>query len=103
MAYRLCVVLRRVVNTLASPSLRLRVGIILWAVSWMPIAELVGASSGLRLAIWSVQIVVGLVGIALCGSSFVDAVKHVGWRKAPRALWRGLIHGDVRVGAGASA
>jgi hypothetical protein len=86
-----------------SQSLRLRVGIALWAVSWLPIAEIVHASPELRLTIWSVQIVIGIVGIALAGSSFVDAVKHVGWKRAPRALWRGFIHGDVSVGAEAGA
>jgi hypothetical protein len=87
--------LRLLGNLVASPSMRLRVGIALWAVSWLPIAELVGASRSLRLAIWGVQILVGLVGIALAGSTFVTAVKGVGWRRAPRALWRGLVHGDA--------
>ena len=96
-------VLRAVRGVLASPSTRLRVGIVLWAVSWMPIAELVGAGTKLRLAIWTVQFLVGMVGLALAGSTFVAAVKHDGWRRAPRALWRGLIHGDAAAKAGAGA
>lgn len=74
-------------------------GIVLWGASWLPIAELVGATKSLRLAIWCVQILVGIVGIALAGSTFVTAVKGVGWRRAPSVLWRGLIHGDARVAA----
>jgi hypothetical protein len=88
-------VLRLLGRLAASPSLRLRVGIVLWGVSWLPVAELVGATRSARLAIWGLQIIVGLVGIALAGSTFVGAVKGVGWRRAPGVLWRGLVHGDA--------
>jgi hypothetical protein len=90
-------------RVLASPATRLRAGIVLCAVSWMPIAALLGASTTLRLVIWTAQILVGMAGVALAGSTFVAAVKRVGWRKAPRILWRGLIHGDGAAGASASA
>ena len=73
---------------------KLRAGILLWLLSWVPIPILFGISGWARYAVWGVQIVVGLAGLALAGSAFFDAVKQLGWRRAPAALGRALIHGD---------
>ena len=73
---------------------RLRLGILLWLLSWVPIPILFGITGPARYAVWGVQIVIGLLGLALAGSAFFDAVKHVGWRRAPGALGRALLHGD---------
>jgi hypothetical protein len=73
---------------------RLRAGIVLWLLSWTPIPVLLGLHGWARYAVWGVQFVVGLIGLALAGSAFFDAVKHLGWKRAPGALGRALIHGD---------
>ena len=69
-------------------------GILLWLLSWVPIPILLGINGAARYAVWGVQILIGLLGLALAGSAFVDAVKNVGWRQAPGALGRALLHGD---------
>lgn len=73
---------------------RLRLGIVLWLGSWLPIPLVLGISGQGRYVIWGVQFVVGAIGLVLAGSAFVDAVKRLGWRRAPRALGRALIHGE---------
>jgi hypothetical protein len=75
---------------------RLRVGILLWLLSWVPIPILFGITGPARYAVWGVQIVIGLVGLALAGSAFVEAVKQLGWKRAPAALGRALVRGDSR-------
>jgi hypothetical protein len=79
-----------------SPSgVRIRLGVGMVVLSWLPIAQVVialGSVSGshaeaLRLAIWGVQIVIGLVGVVVAGKPTIDIVKQVGWRRAPRVLW----------------
>jgi hypothetical protein len=60
----------------------------------VPIPILLGISGRGRYLIWGVQILIGLVGLALAGSAFVEAVKRVGWKRAPSVLWRALLHGD---------
>ena len=84
---------------------RIRLGVGLVVLSWMPIAQVViavGSLSGshaqeVRLAIWSVQVVIGLVGVAIAGRPTVDIVKQVGWRRAPRVIWRLLWRADTGV------
>lgn len=73
---------------------RLRLGIALWLVSWLPIPLVLGITGKGRYVIWAVQIVIGATGLVLAGSAFVDAVKRLGWKRAPRALGRALIHGE---------
>jgi hypothetical protein len=72
---------------------RFRVGIILWLLSWVPIPILFGISGPARYAVWGVQIVIGLLGLGLAGSAFFQAVKELGWKRAPAALGRALLHG----------
>ena len=60
----------------------------------MPIPLLFGMTGAARYAVWGMQILIGLLGLALAGSAFFDAVKHVGWRRAPGALGRALLHGN---------
>jgi hypothetical protein len=62
----------------------------------VPIPILFGITGAARYAVWGVQIAIGLLGLTLAGSAFFDAVKHVGWRRAPSALGRALLHGDER-------
>ena len=82
-------------------TLRLRVGILLMALSWFPFAQiliyiaqhngrLTSASSAntFRLVVWGIQVVVGLIGVALVGKLAVEEAKKTGWRKTPRRLWQ---------------
>ncbi len=87
--------------------LRLRVGILLWVLSWLPFAQiliyiaqsngkLTSASSAntFRLVVWGIQILVGLIGIALVGKLAFEEAKKAGWRKTPRRLWELFLHGQ---------
>jgi hypothetical protein len=74
---------------------RLRIGIVLWIMSWVPFAAIVGADAAERAAIWTAQVVIGIVGLALAGTAFATMVKTVGWRHAPAAAWRTLLHGQA--------
>jgi hypothetical protein len=73
---------------------RLRIGVGLWLLSWVPIAVIVGATGSERLAIWTIQIIVGIAGLAVAGTAFAATVHAVGWRHAPAVACRSLIHGE---------
>jgi hypothetical protein len=96
------------VSTVASPPLspsgiRIRVGVSLVILSWIPVAQVVIAIASLsgsgaqkvRLAIWGAQIVIGLAGIAVAGKPTIEIVKRVGWRRAPRVVWSLLWRGEA--------
>jgi len=73
----------------------LRAGLALVVLSWLPFAQILIWSAGLtepragqvRAAVWTVQILVGLVGVALAGAESVKTARGLGWRRAPSALW----------------
>ncbi len=80
---------------------RLRLGILLMALSWFPFAQILiyiahnndkltsdSSANTFRLVVWGIQIVVGLVGVALVGKLAVEEAKKTGWRKTPRRLWQ---------------
>lgn len=75
--------------------LRIRIGVGLILISWLPIAQiLIWASSAssdqadrVRLVTWSIQILIGVVGVAVAGRETVRLAKSVGWRRLPRAVW----------------
>jgi len=80
---------------------RLRLGVLLVVLSWLPIAQLVisvashngtltsdESADRVRLVIWGVQILVGLVGVWLAGRPAVEIVRSAGWKRAPANLWR---------------
>jgi hypothetical protein len=85
---------------------RLRVGILLMALSWFPFAQILiyiaqnngrltssSSANTFRLIIWGIQIIVGLIGVALVGKLAVEEAKKAGWRKTPRRLWQLFRHG----------
>jgi hypothetical protein len=74
---------------------RLRLGVLLWLLSWMPVAVILHATGAERLLIWTAQVIIGLLGLAMAGTVFAAAVRTVGWRHAPGVAWRSLVHGDV--------
>ena len=63
--------------------------------SWLPIAQVAiwaTSASGsqadrIRAAVWSVQVVIGLIGAAVAGAETVRIAKSVGWRRAPAVVW----------------
>jgi hypothetical protein len=92
--------------------LRLRVGILLMALSWFPFAQIIiyiarnhgrltsdSSASSFRLLVWGIQIVVGLVGVALVGKLAVEEAKRTGWRRTPRRLWELFRHGPEETDA----
>jgi hypothetical protein len=85
---------------------RLRLGIFLWLMSWMPFAQVMlyiahnngkltsaSSSNTFRLTVWGIQVVIGLVGVWLVGKLAFGEAKKAGWRKTPRRLWELFLHG----------
>jgi hypothetical protein len=81
-----------------SPTARVRLGIGLVLASWFPFAQIlflvadwighpVSNESEVRLAIWGIQFVVGLIGLAVAGTEAVQIAHSVGWRQTPRTVW----------------
>jgi hypothetical protein len=73
---------------------KLRVGVILWILSWVPYGLIFGLSGAWLTVGWTVEIALGLVGLALAGTGFAQAVKARGWKRAPGIAWRVLLHGE---------
>jgi hypothetical protein len=72
---------------------KLRLGISLWILSWVPYGIILGLS-GLWLTVaWAVEIAMGIVGLALSWTEFARAVKDRGWRGAPAVAWRAMLRG----------
>ena len=87
---------------------RLRLGILLIILSWFPFAQILisvlrdhgrltgdNSATSLRLVIWGIQTVVGLVGVLLVGRVAVREAKRAGWRRTPSRLWQLFWRGSV--------
>ena len=80
----------------AGRAVKIRIGVTLVVVSWLPIAQLavwITAASGdaadrIRAVIWGVQIAIGFAGVALAGTETIKIAKSVGWRRSPGVVWR---------------
>jgi hypothetical protein len=72
---------------------KLRIGVVLWLLSWVPYGIILGLSGAWYTLAWTFEIVLGLIGLALAGSEFGQAVKDRGWKHAPGVAWHALIHG----------
>ncbi|TAH33937.1 hypothetical protein EYC58_00055 [Candidatus Saccharibacteria bacterium] len=79
---------------------RLRMGIVLFVLSWFPFAQIgiaIAHNNGkltsghsaqtFRLVIWGIQTLVGFVALWLAGSVAIQTAKRDGWRAAPKKLW----------------
>jgi hypothetical protein len=73
---------------------RLRLGVVFWLLSWIPYGILFEITSWWLIAVWTTEICLGIVGIALAGSEFSRAVKLKGWRGAPGVAWQSLRTGE---------
>ena len=77
-------------------ALRIRIGVGLVVASWLPIAQITiwlssasgGQAEEIRAAIWGIQVVVGLIGVAVAGAETIKVAKSVGWRRSPGVVWR---------------
>jgi hypothetical protein len=85
---------------------RLRLGILLIIVSWLPIAQLLiyiahnnnklmdpDSANIFRLTVWGIQILIGLVGLWMMGPAVMANAKQAGWKATPKRLWQLLWHG----------
>lgn len=81
--------------------LRLRIGVLLIVISWLPFAQLFlwvahnngklqteQASTQFRLSVWAIQILIGFVGVWLVGKLAVQTARQNGIKKVPGELWR---------------
>jgi hypothetical protein len=68
--------------------MKLRIGVMLWALSWVPYGVILGLSGWALTLSWAFEVLLGVSGLALAGSEFAQAVKVHGWRGAPAAAWR---------------
>jgi hypothetical protein len=75
--------------------MKLRFGVLVWLLSWVPYGVLLGVSGVWYAVTLAFEVLLGLVGIALAGSSFADTVKAVGWRRAPAAALHALVSGEA--------
>jgi hypothetical protein len=74
--------------------MRMRVGVTLWALSWVPYGIILGLTGAWFTVAWGFEIALGLVGIAVAGAEFSRAVKGEGWRRAPGIAWHAFRHGQ---------
>jgi hypothetical protein len=77
---------------------KLRIGVVLWVLSWVPYGVIFGLSGWMLTLSWTAEVLLGVSGLALAGSEFAQAVKEHGWRGAPSAAWRTL-----RIGTAANS
>lgn len=88
--------------------LRIRVGLIIWVCSFLPLPSIAlhtlhdqgkfttAQQSSTFLAVcYSLQFLLGFIGLIIAGSAAAGLVKSAGWRKIPAVLWRVVIHGQV--------
>ena len=74
--------------------MRMRVGITLWALSWVPYGIILGLEGAWFTVAWGFEILLGIVGLAIAGAEFARAVKARGWKGAPSIAWHAFRHGD---------
>jgi hypothetical protein len=47
----------------------------------------------LRLVVWTIQIIIGLIGVWLAGKIAIEEAKQAGWKQAPKRLWHLFLSG----------
>ena len=79
----------------AGGAFRVRLGVALIAVSWLPVAQTwiwLASLSGtpgeqVRAVEWTGVVLGGLAGVAIAGRETVRVAKSVGWTRMPRTVW----------------
>ena len=87
---------------------RLRIGLTVWLISWLPFPLLLLAiahsngnytsaqqSSAFLATCYAVQYAIGFIGLLVAGSEAIKLVKSGGWRGLPKRLWRVIRHGKL--------
>jgi len=72
---------------------RLRVGVILWLLSWVPYGVILDLSGVWLTLSWGIEILLGITGLALAGTEVADAIKANGWKRAPAVVWHAFRDG----------
>jgi hypothetical protein len=73
---------------------RLRIGVTLWILSWVPYGVILDLSGVWLTVSWGVEILLGITGLALAGTEFADAIKEHGWKHAPSVAWHAFREGE---------
>jgi hypothetical protein len=60
----------------------------------VPYALILGLTGVWITVAWTVEILLGLIGLAIAGSEFAQAIKEKGWKGAPAVAWHTLLHGQ---------
>jgi hypothetical protein len=92
-----------VIMVISNDSKKLRIGVFLVLLWWLPfwalatpISEKTGIKiSVLTIAIMGVQTVIGVMGFYLCGKTVTKQIKKLPFKKVPGTLWHMLIKGDT--------
>jgi hypothetical protein len=79
---------------------RLRLGISLWLLSWVPYGLIFGIKGASLTLVWTVEILLGITGLVIAGTEFAQAVKDKGWHGAPAVAWRAMLRGEAVASAG---
>lgn len=87
---------------------RLRLGIGLFVLSWVPfplavlaILRSMGylqsaqAGSAFVAIMWGAQYLIGFVGLFFAGKESIGVVRQAGWRHLPSACWQALRYGRI--------
>ena len=82
---------------------RLRLGVVLIGIWWIPIwilaplvAHLVDQPAGsVTIAIAIVQTIIGLIGVLLAGRQAAKIVRHTGFRAVPAKIWHVIWTGRI--------
>lgn len=74
--------------------MKIRLGIVLWILSWVPYGLILGLSGTSLTVAWTLEILLGISGLGLAGSEFAQAVKDKGWKGAPSVAWNSMLRGS---------
>src|SRR3954453_23121102 len=74
---------------------RLRAGVVLWALSWVPFGVILGLSGWALTLSWCVEILCGITGLFLAGGEFAALVKTSGWKDAAKGAFDPFLHGHA--------
>jgi hypothetical protein len=85
---------------------RIRLGVVLMLLSWVPaplvvhvIVDLMSSPPSasvqhtMTALAWICEVLIGLVGAWLAGAEALSVMRSVGWRQTPSAVWGVLVHG----------
>jgi hypothetical protein len=75
-------------------AVRLRIGVLLWFLSWVPYGIILGLSGAAYTLAWAFEILLGFIGLGLVGSQVAQAIKETSWKRAPAIMWHAFLHGS---------